>query len=289
MAGVGKQTRDEVLASVYDRLTGLIEDDFAEFGQVLPCFTDISNLYVKGTRSLAFHCLDDYDHEEQGFGSNFVSPGPLGGPDEITCQQLNVTNEVIEIDKKCVLGISYRPCDLYQSLINWESVFQQKVIQTLILGVERSVITEALAEATAVPVTTAGTLTEGDILCAVTELHKKNIPVAGRKILLNPEDWKCVMQLSCFTKANEYGDAGALRTGQLGSVYGMPVQWSNLIPAGEILVTHPDHVRFVRGTTEILRADEPKTGCKVMSFTVPYGVKSFSKNGTKCKAIKLVK
>lgn len=274
MAGVGKMSKTEVLASVDQIISGLISDNFYEFGKILPLVNDVSALAVKGVDTIKFPCLDEFDHEEQTFP--LTTPGPLGGPDAITCQQLQVTTDDLAIDKKCVLAVQYDPCDLYQSVLNWEQVFQAKVVQTLVRGVELSVIQDLLNvdAANQIAAATAGELTEGDLLCLVETLHKKNIPMDQRVFLVNPADWKCIMSLSCFTKANEYGDAGALRSGQLGSVYGSPVIWDNAVPAGSILYFHRDHLRMARqGETSILRADEPKLGCKTMSFTVKFGHK----------------
>lgn len=272
MAGVGKMTTTEVAPSIDSIISSLISDNFYEYGRIIPLVNDVSQFAVKGMNQVSFPCLDELDHELQSFP--MTTPGPLGGPDAITCQQLQVSMDVLPIDKKCVLGISYDPCDLYQSVLNWEQVFEQKVAQTLVQGVELELIQDLLAvdAANAINAATAGVLSEGDLLCLVERLDLKGIPRENRVFVVNPTDYKRMMQLSCFLKANESGSDQALRNGQIGRVFGAPVIMSRLVTAGTILYFHRDHVRYARqGETSILRADEPKLGCKVMSFTAKFG------------------
>lgn len=270
-----KQDASNVDLSVDEIISRQIVNNFYEFGKVLPLVTNVSALATKGMNAISFQCLDDFQHESQTFP--LTTPGPLGGPDAITCQSLVLTEDKLNIDKKCVLAVSYDPCDLYQSVFNWEQIYQERVIQTLVRGVELELITELsnVDAANALTATTAGTLTEGDLLCLVEALHKKNIPEQDRCFLVNPTDWKSMMNLSCFLKANESGSDQALRRGQIGTVFGSPVIYDNGVPAGTILYFHKDHVRYAQqADVSILRADLPKKGCKEMSWTVKYGFKS---------------
>lgn len=276
MSALGqKQDASNVALSVDQIISAQVTNNFYEFGKIMPLINDVSNLAVKGMNSISFPCLDEFQHEAQTFP--LTTPGPLGGPDAITCQSLVLSEDVLNIDKKCVMAVAYDPCDLYQSVLNWENLYQQKVIQTLVRGVELELVAalSVVDPVNALTAATAGTLTEGDLLCLVEALHKKNIPEQDRVFLVNPSDWKRIMSLSCFLKADASGSDRALRAGEIGSVFGSPVIWDNSVPAGTILYFHKDHVRYARqGDLSILKADSVKKGCKEMSWTVKYGFSS---------------
>ena len=276
MSALGtKQDASNVALTVDQLISAQVTNNFYEFGKIIPLVNDVSSMAIKGMNQIKFPCLDEFQHEAQTFP--LTTPGPLGGPEAITCQSLVLSEDILDIDKKCVMAVSYDPCDLYQSVLNWENIYQQKVVQTLVRGVELELIAQlATVDApNALTAATAGTLTEGDLLCLVEALHKKNIPEQDRVFLVNPADWKLMMSLTCFLKTNESGSDQALRQGQIGSVFGSPVIWDNAVPAGTILYFHRDHVRFARqGDLSILSADVPKKGCKEMSWTVKYGFTS---------------
>lgn len=284
MAGAGKMAHNEVAPSIDSIISQLVENNFYEYGKIINKFSSVE--VPKGANEVKFNCLDELEHEEQTFP--LTTPGPLGGPEAITCQQLVITQDILKIDRKCVMAVAYDPCDLYQSVLDWENIYAEKVRQTLVRGVELAIITEAFANVDAANIitpVTAGTLTETDLLCMLTALRKKNIPETDLCFLVNPEDYKNISVLPCFLKADASGSRQVLQTGALGSVFGSPVIWDNAIPAGEILLTHRDHLRVGRQAgVSILRADVPKKGCKEMSWTVKFGLKTI-KGG--CRAAKL--
>lgn len=281
MAGAGKMAHNEVTPTIDSIISRLVENNFYEFGKIINKFSSVE--VPKGANEVKFNCLDELEHEAQEFP--LVTPGPLGGPDAITCQQLQITQDVLKIDKKCVLAFSYDPCDLYQSVLDWEQIYAEKVRQTLVRGVELDIIAEAFASVDAANIV-SGPINETNLICLLTALRKKNIPETDLCFMVNPEDYKNISVLECFLKADASGSRRVLETGALGSVFGSPVIWDNAIPEGEILLTHRDHLRVGRQAgVSILSADEPKKGCKVMSWTVKYGLKTI-KGG--CRAAKLV-
>lgn len=280
---VGKMAHNEVLPTIDKIVSRLVEEDFAEFGKIISKFE--TQVVPQGHNEIVYTCLSDLEHEAQTFPK--TAPGPLGGPDEITCQTVEITQESLKIDKKCVVAFQYDPCDLYQSFLNWEGIYAEKVRQSFIRAIEMDMLATLSAEvdpANVLAATVAGELTETDLLCMITALRKKNIP-EDACFIVNPEDYKNISVLPCFLKADASGSRQVLGTGNLGSVFGKQIIWDNAQPAGEILLAHRTSLILGRqaGVT-VLRADEPKKACKVMSWQTAYGLR-VGKRG--CRAVKL--
>jgi hypothetical protein len=82
-----------------------------------------------------------------------------------------------------------------------------------------------------------------DILVALVEarrrLNVKNVPVAGRVIVVGADIEAILLNGSQLLDASAAGDAGALRDAQIGRLYGMPVYTSNALPSDQAWVFHP--------------------------------------------------
>jgi hypothetical protein len=82
-----------------------------------------------------------------------------------------------------------------------------------------------------------------DILVALVEarrrLNVKNVPVAGRVIVVGADIEAILLNGSQLLDASAAGSDGALRDAQIGRLYGMPIFTSNALPTDEAWVFHP--------------------------------------------------
>jgi hypothetical protein len=82
-----------------------------------------------------------------------------------------------------------------------------------------------------------------DILVALVEarrrLNVKNVPVAGRVIVVGADIEAILLNGSQLLDASQAGSDGALRDAQIGRLYGMPIFTSNALPTDEAWVFHP--------------------------------------------------
>lgn len=82
-----------------------------------------------------------------------------------------------------------------------------------------------------------------DILVALVEarrrLNVKNVPVAGRVIVVGADIEAILLNGSQLLDASAAGSDGALRDAQIGRLYGMPIFTSNALPTDQAWVFHP--------------------------------------------------
>jgi hypothetical protein len=82
-----------------------------------------------------------------------------------------------------------------------------------------------------------------DILVALVEarrrLNVKNVPVAGRVIVVGADIEAILLNGSQLLDASQAGGDGALRDAAIGRLYGMPIYTSNALPTDEAWVFHP--------------------------------------------------
>lgn len=81
-----------------------------------------------------------------------------------------------------------------------------------------------------------------EMLVALVEarrrLNVKNVPAAGRVIVVGADVEAILLNGSQLLDASQAGDTGALRDAMIGRLYGMPVITSNSIPSNEAWVFH---------------------------------------------------
>jgi hypothetical protein len=82
-----------------------------------------------------------------------------------------------------------------------------------------------------------------DILVALVEarrrLNVKNVPVAGRVIVVGADIEAILLNGTQLLDASAAGSDGALRDATIGRLYGMPIYTSNALPTDEAWVFHP--------------------------------------------------
>lgn len=81
------------------------------------------------------------------------------------------------------------------------------------------------------------------------ELSKKNVPMAGRYVVVNPDIHGLLLRDARFIEADKSSDAGALRNGQVGRAAGFAILESNNVPspsAGEhvVIAGVPDAITY---------------------------------------------
>lgn len=96
------------------------------------------------------------------------------------------------------------------------------------------------AEGTVLPESTALTVSSifGIIVSMAAALSKKNVPMAGRWLLVNPDAFSVLLQCSDFVKASDAGQA-MLSEGAVGKICGFTVRVSNnLVPGVAMIAGH---------------------------------------------------
>jgi len=293
MANVGKVNTTSIDITRQELVSAIILDNFTEIGKIVPLVDDVSALVGPGMKSIAFNKVEDFDLQKQTYP--VTVPGatadgtvdPNGTP--IVCQNLTITQDVLELNCKAVAGFSYDPCDITQSVLGVESVVLQKASEAITRQVERDLITALEADVDPAnilaPIGGAGTISEGDLICLHTALNARNIPETERCLVVHPNDLKDIHALKCIKDANVTGDAtSTFRTGVVGMIMGSPVIWTTLATPGTLTLLHKSSLKFATQTgVMVLESDMPKLACKEVSLCMGYGFRTI------CEGIRTAK
>jgi N4-gp56 family major capsid protein len=78
------------------------------------------------------------------------------------------------------------------------------------------------------------TVTDWDttILTAIENLNDNNVPVDGRSLIVTPSCMTALMKEERFTEQQFIGDGSAIKTGKIGSIYGVDVFMSTQVGTG---------------------------------------------------------
>jgi len=82
--------------------------------------------------------------------------------------------------------------------------------------------------------TVIGSVTDWDasILQAIEVLNDSDVPVNDRYLIVTPSCMTALMSTDRFTEQQFIGDGSAIRTGNIGSIYGVPVYMSTQVGTG---------------------------------------------------------
>jgi len=70
------------------------------------------------------------------------------------------------------------------------------------------------------------------LLAAIEVLNDGNTPVDGRALIVTPSCMTALMSTDRFTEQQFIGDGNAIKTGKIGSIYGVPVYMSTQVGTG---------------------------------------------------------
>jgi N4-gp56 family major capsid protein len=73
---------------------------------------------------------------------------------------------------------------------------------------------------------------DASILSAIEVLNDGDVPVDGRALIVTPSTMTALMSEERFTEQAFIGDGNAIKTGKIGSIYGVPVYMSTQVGTG---------------------------------------------------------
>lgn len=116
---------------------------------------------------------------------------------------------------------------------------------------------ESLISAQLVTQASPGTIDIANPLAAIigarAVLNATEVPLDGRFLIVGTDVAAAMLGNAQFLNANQAGDSGALRSAQIGRVFGMDVYESVVVPADEAFVCHPDALTFVSIVPQVAR------------------------------------
>jgi len=200
----------------------------------------------------------------------------------VTAQELTATSDILLLDKEKVVHFAIENRAKDQSAVNFESAGLERAAKAMALQVDKDLITQLKLVSSAGPdhslayanFATDNTFGRDDLIAAKILLRKQQLRFDQCVCLVSPEAEGDLLKVDDFVHVDKYGSNDAIRNGQIGKLYGLPIMVSTEIAEFETLIYHPSHVAYAsQRTMQIERDRNIKTLSDEYSVHMLYGAK----------------
>lgn len=201
---------NEMDATKEDKILNLVQKEL-KFRAMLPAFfTDVSSFAVKGAKSISFPKLGSFTAETRAAGAAFNEQVVASSADQL------------DLDKRVGVHYVIDPDEAIESVLQWELETAQRAASAHARKVDLDIIAEL--ESVGVAVTPTGDITRDIILDMREDLLSNEADLENEgMILVSVDQEKALLKIDEFKNQDIYGVNGAVRLGQIGTIYGMPV------------------------------------------------------------------
>ena len=168
-----------------------------------------------------------------------------------------------------------------QSRIALLETYIERATTAIVLDMEEKAITEIKNVSSSAPdhiiqLGSGGTaLTEANILDAKELLDAQDVPDEERFLAVNPAQYKDMLGISNFVKAQDYGAGTPIANGEIGEVYGFRVLKTTKVANQEVLAYHRDHAYWgMQSGIDLMTADATLKKATEYSLSTLWGVKT---------------
>jgi N4-gp56 family major capsid protein len=154
---------------------------------------------------------------------------------DVTAQTDHAGTETVTIDKHYEYSMYIEDFAEMQALNSMRKFYTDDAGFALAKQVDTSIITDldgASALTGGNSVITGVTDWDASILAAIEVLNDSNVPVDGRSLMVTPSCMTALMSTHRFTEQQFIGDGNAIKTGLIGSIYGIEVFMSTQVGTG---------------------------------------------------------
>jgi len=260
MAAVGNT---ELQATKQDLIAAEVQKEIQFRAKLSPFFMDVSRFAVRGAKSIAFPKLTSFTASDRASAS-------AGVPTVLTSSV-----DQLDLDKKPYVSWVVDANDEVQSTL----AFQLEAARRSASAHGRRLDSEIISELEAVGIVEAsavGDITR-DICLAMREQYLDNEGEAEDAIwLVSGDQETALLKIDEFKNNDIYGPNGAIRTGQMGTLYGMPVIRHNGLAASTYYLAGRMGLAygFQRSPQmDVQKAIEYGTGAELHAMDALFGVK----------------
>lgn len=211
-----------------DLILQIVQRELQASADLIPTISNVSAFAEKGIDKISFPKLESFSAALKVSGT---------AADATT---LNDSVDVMDLDQHAYVQWLIEKKASKQTRLNLEAEYAKRAASAIGRNVNGKIIADMIAGADAAnDVTFAGAITRDNILDMMLSLDLQNFPKDGRVFLFSPQEYRDILDIPDFTKANEVGSGSApLFSGQIGALFGVPVVISNLISANTALHYH---------------------------------------------------
>lgn len=192
-----------------DLIVAYVQKELKFSSKLLPFVTDMSVYAGKGMKSVKFPKLTSFTVQNRASG--------VAGD----IQALTGALDTLNLDKNAFISFLIDSSDEIQSSIDAKMENAKRVASSMARYVDEQII--ATLEASAFLDIGAAPITTALILDAREQLVKSFANLSDCVLAVGPDQEKAMLQLTEFKDNSVYGGAPVIPSGQIGSVYGMPV------------------------------------------------------------------
>lgn len=248
-------------------ISSIVQDYLHQETKLLPTVIDYSSLALQGFKKIQIPKLGGFSVDDK------VSHTA------VNAQALTYTTDEMDLNKHKVVQWILEKSAALQATPNMLQNMAERAGFDIAGQVDKDLIAELANTASTSPdhriaYANATALGKLDILAARTLLNKQNVPLTDRYLVVNPDSESALLQISDFVLAASYGSADALKTGELGRLFGFTVIMHNYVGANQTLAYHKSHVGVAiqQGVVFDTQKDLANLGNRY-SFDQIYGVK----------------
>lgn len=198
----------QLVATKNDLITSLVQKELKFRAKLLASVTDLSSYAGKGMKSISFPKLSSFTVENRAS----AVPG--------TIQALSATTDKLDLNLNAYVSWLIDSSDEIQSSMDVQIENALRAASAHGRYVDEQII--AVLEAGAGLDVGAAPLTADLILDAREQLLKSFADPAACVMLIGPDQEKAMLKIAEFVRADFYGSSN-IPSGQIGTVYGMPV------------------------------------------------------------------
>jgi N4-gp56 family major capsid protein len=208
----------QLVATKNDLITSLVQKELKFRAKLLATVSDLSSYAGKGMKSISFPKLSSFTVENRAS----AVPG--------TIQALSATTDKLDLNLNAYVSWLIDSSDEIQSSMDVQIENALRAASAHGRYVDEQII--AVLEAGAGLDVGAAPLTADLILDAREQLLKSFADPSACVMLIGPDQEKAMLKIAEFVRADYYGSSN-IPSGQIGTVYGMPVMVHQGVAAGK--------------------------------------------------------
>ena len=257
-------TTPELAASQMEFIDSSLQSFLIEESMFLGKVNNISNLAVKGVKSIDLPLMDSFV-----VGDKTIKT-------KVDAQDLTASADRLELNKHKVIQFLLEDIGDVQSRLNVMTAAIERASKELALQVDKDIIAELeLAAAGQGFALAAATMGRTDVLEARKILRKNFLRPSELFMAVNPDREKELLDIDEFIFANEYGkNPAGIETGILGTLFGVKVFVHEEVDPDKSLMFHPSACAYATQIGPRFQTDYQLDDlAERMSLDMLYGVK----------------
>lgn len=264
--------------AVENLTTGIGQNTVAEMVQITllkntvlrPLFSDMSQFATPGSKQVQFPRIT----------TNFTVQNLSGGV-KADSQALVYDTDNLELDKEQNISFIIRRFDQAKSKVPLLENAIMQATKKHAIQLDQDIYDAFSASVPAANIVTAGALSQAKITEMIQKANEARMPREGRAFVFANDTYADLIAINAFVDASANGRNAPIATGEIGTLYGIPVFQSDVVTSGESWLVHRDALAYAFGALPQLE-DQKKiefgSGSRLWSMDQLYGVKSLNEN-----------